>query len=227
MQTMNRREADNGTDVLHDSPRAAQMAAGMDPEEEARLLERCKAGDMKAWDTLLRQHEKSVYRFAYMLCRNADDAADIAGHVFVRVYQNLHTFRGDASLSSWLFRIVRNTHMDLCVRPACRNNVSLDTDSGSGGEKFASSVREIADPGPSPEAQCVKMEIRALLSRAIKHLPAYQREVLRMYHVDSKSYEEIAEATGLSIGTVKSRLNRARTMLRERLMPFRDIFVTN
>ncbi len=65
-----------------------------------------------------------------------------------------------------------------------------------------------------------------MLSRAVKHLPAYQRQVLRMYHAEGKSYEQIAEATGLSIGTVKSRLNRARNMLRERLMPMRDTLVS-
>ena len=98
------------------------------PDESALLLERCNAGDAAAWDTLIKQNEKSVYRFAYRLCRNYDDAADIAGQVFVRLYQNLHTFRHEASFSSWVFRIVRNTYLDICVRPACRNNVSLDSD---------------------------------------------------------------------------------------------------
>jgi RNA polymerase sigma-70 factor (ECF subfamily) len=195
-----------------------------DSDEAALLLERCNAGDAAAWDTLIKQNEKSVYRFAYRLCRNYDDAADIAGQVFVRLYQNLHTFRHEASFSSWVFRIVRNTYLDLCVRPACRNNVSLDSDNLT--DVAATRVREFADPGPTPEACCIEKETSRLLSRAVRHLPAYQRQVLRMYHGEGKSYEQIAEATGLSIGTVKSRLNRARTMLRERLLPMRDTLVS-
>ena len=78
------------------------------------------------------------------------------------------------------------------------------------------------DPAPSPETLCLESETAQMLAKAIHHLPAYQRQVLRMYHTEGKSYEEIAAATGLSIGTVKSRLNRARTMLRERLAPYQD-----
>ena len=187
---------------------------------EIALLERCKAGDSGAWDTLIRRYEKSVYKFAYSLCRNHEEAGDIAGQVFLRLYQNLHTFRNEASFTSWLFRIVRNTYLDLCVRPAHRGHLSLDA--GPMNDSEPSAGRDIMDPAPSPETVCLENETAQLLAHAIHHLPAYQRQVLRMYHSEGKSYEEIAEATGLSIGTVKSRLNRARNMLRERLAPFQE-----
>jgi len=184
------------------------------------LIERCKSGDAKAWDTLIRTYEKSVYKFAYSLCRNHDEAGDIAGQVFLRLYQNLHTFRYEASFTSWLFRIVRNTYLDLCVRPAHRSHLRLDAGTNSEGEPNI--ARDIMDPAPQPEEICMDNEVGAMLAKAIQLLPAYQRQVLRMYHTEGKSYEEIAEATGLSIGTVKSRLNRARTMLRERLAPLQE-----
>jgi len=187
---------------------------------EVVLLERCKAGESAAWDTLIRKYEKSVYKFAYSLCRNHEEAGDIAGQVFLRLYQNLHTFRNEASFTSWLFRIVRNTYLDLCVRPAHRGHLSLDA--GPNNDSEPSAGRDIMDPSPSPEAICMDNEVSQMLAKAIMHLPAYQRQVLRMYHTEGKSYEEIAEATGLSIGTVKSRLNRARNMLRERLAPFQE-----
>jgi RNA polymerase sigma-70 factor, ECF subfamily len=187
---------------------------------EVVLLERCKAGESAAWDTLIRKYEKSVYKFAYSLCRNHEEAGDIAGQVFLRLYQNLHTFRNEASFTSWLFRIVRNTYLDLCVRPAHRGHLSLDAGPNNDSEPCAG--RDIMDPAPSPETICMEHEVSQLLAKAIMHLPAYQRQVLRMYHTEGKSYEEIAEATGLSIGTVKSRLNRARNMLRERLAPFQE-----
>jgi len=191
-----------------------------DSLSEITLLERCKAGNKSAWDTLIHRYEKSVYKFAYSLCRNHEEAGDIAGQVFLRLYQNLHTFRNEASFTSWLFRIVRNTYLDLCVRPAHKNHLSLDASPTNDNEPSAG--RDIMDPSPSPETLCMEAETAEMLAKAIQHLPAYQRQVLRMYHSDGKSYEEIAETTGLSIGTVKSRLNRARTMLRERLTPFQE-----
>ena len=213
MQTLNQTDqpAKNIRPVSYDSTPSTS---------EVLLLERCKAGESAAWDTLIRKYEKSVYKFAYSLCRNHEEAGDIAGQVFLRLYQNLHTFRNEASFTSWLFRIVRNTYLDLCVRPAHRGHLSLDA--GPNNDSEPSAGRDIMDPSPSPETLCMENEVSQLLAKAIMHLPAYQRQVLRMYHTEGKSYEEIAEATGLSIGTVKSRLNRARNMLRERLTPFQD-----
>lgn len=212
------------TDRNTSTTRPASTVSTVEAISETVLLERCKAGDTAAWDALIRRYEKSVYKFAYSLCRNHEEAGDIAGQVFLRLYQNLHTFRNEASFTSWLFRIVRNTYLDLCVRPAHRGHLSLDASPTNDGEPTAG--RDIMDPSPSPETLCMESETAQLLAKAIHHLPAYQRQVLRMYHTEGKSYEEIAEATGLSIGTVKSRLNRARTMLRERLAPYQETFMT-
>lgn len=194
-----------------------------DSVTEAVLIERCKSGDQRAWNELIKRCEKSVYKFACSLCRNQEEAGDIVGQVFLRLYQNLHTFRNEASFTSWLFRIVHNTYLDLCIRPAHRGHVSLDAGMERDGE--TSPARDIPDPTPTPEALCLESETAHLLAKAISHLPAYQREALWMYHTEGKSYEEIAAKTGLSIGTVKSRLNRARTMLRERLGAHREVFV--
>jgi RNA polymerase sigma-70 factor (ECF subfamily) len=213
----------NNVPVANTSVTVAHTVANSDSLSETVLLERCKRGDSTAWDTLIRRYEKSVYKFAYSLCRNHEEAGDIAGQVFLRLYQNLHTFRNEASFTSWLFRIVRNTYLDLCVRPAHRGHLSLDASPNNDNEPTAG--RDIMDPSPSPETMCMEHETAQLLAKAIHHLPAYQRQVLRMYHTEGKSYEEIAATTGLSIGTVKSRLNRARTMLRERLAPYQETFM--
>ena len=206
-------------------PTSASALTTGDSHSDLALIERCKSGDTAAWDQLIHRYEKSVYKFAYSLCRNHEEAGDIAGQVFLRLYQNLHTFRNEASFTSWLFRIVRNTYLDLCVRPAHRGHLSLDV--GPANDNEPSAGRDIMDPSPSPEAVCLENETAQLLAKAIHHLPAYQRQVLRMYHTEGKSYEEIAESTGLSIGTVKSRLNRARTMLRERLAPFQETLLAS
>jgi RNA polymerase sigma-70 factor (ECF subfamily) len=193
-------------------------------EAAALLLTRCKSGDAEAWNALIKKQEKPVYQFAFRLCRNRDDAADITGQALVHLYQSLHTLRCDAYFSSWMYRIVRNAYLDICVRPASRRNFSLDADfTGDGRDENA---RELEDPCPTPEAVYVENETSRILSRALRHLPAYQREVMRMYHTEGKSYEQIADATGLSIGTIKSRLFRARKMLRERLLPMREVLTT-
>jgi len=211
------------TSRFNTAPTVSQSPRNADAISEAVLLDRCKSGDSAAWDTLIRRYEKSVYKFAYSLCRNHDEAGDIAGQVFLRLYQNLHTFRNEASFTSWLFRIVHNTYLDLCIRPAHRNHLSLDASPNNDEEPFAG--RDVVDTAPSPETTCMEHETARMLAKAIQHLPAYQRQVLKMYHADGKSYEEIAEAIGLSIGTVKSRLNRARNMLRERLITSHDVLM--
>lgn len=184
------------------------------------LIQRCKQGDQDAWNSLIAHHEKSVYKFAYSLSRNYDDAADIAGQVFVRLYENIHTFRNESHFTSWLFCIVRNVYVDTCIRAPHRSHLSLDDGMEFEGERL---VREIVDPSPSPEECSIETERQELLSNAISHLPEYQRRMMVMYHGENRSYEEIATVTGLSLGTVKSRLSRARHMLRERLAGMQDV----
>jgi RNA polymerase sigma-70 factor (ECF subfamily) len=189
--------------------------ASMATLSEAILIEQCIAGSDDAWDTLFHRYGTSIYKMAYSLCQNHEDTSDIAGQVYLHLYMSLHTFRNEAGFTSWLFRIVRNTYLDLCVRPGYRSHVSLDAGSQDDGELFR--VWDIVDPAPSPETICLENESAQELATAIRHLPTYQRQVMQIYAAGNISYQEIAEATTLSLGTVKSRINRARRTLRERL----------
>jgi RNA polymerase sigma-70 factor (ECF subfamily) len=191
--------------------------------DDSTLIDLCRQGDTAAWNALIQRYEKSVYRFAYTLCRNYDDAADIAGQVFLRLYENIRTFRNESNFTSWLFRIVRNVYVDTCVRAPHRNHLSLDEGLELDGDMLA---HEVADLSPTPEQRYMESEKKQLLDRAIRHLPAYQRKMMEMYHAEGRSYEEIARETGLSLGTVKSRLSRARQMLRERLAFLEDALVS-
>jgi RNA polymerase sigma-70 factor, ECF subfamily len=199
---------------------ARSNGSGPSLSEDWRLIQACKRGDRKAWNALISRYEKSVYKFAYTLARNYDDAADIAGQVFVRLYENIHTFRNDSHFTSWLFCIVRNVYVDTCIRAPHRAHLSLDDGLEIDGDRL---VREIIDPSPSPEERSIENEKQELLQRAIRHLPQYQRRMMEMYHAEGRSYEEIARETGLSLGTVKSRLSRARQMLRERLAGMEEV----
>jgi RNA polymerase sigma-70 factor (ECF subfamily) len=189
--------------------------------EERLLLERCKKGDRNAFDALIRRYEKKVYNFAFRLCGNYDEASDIAAETFVRLYNSLTSFRGDSSFITWLFRIITNIYLDQRKRQRSRPNQSLE----SMIELEENSVRrQYEDPTPSPEDHVEGRERTAILQAAIRTLPDYQRLMIVMFHVEGKSYEEIAEVMDLPIGTVKSRLNRARLSLREKLQSEREHF---
>jgi RNA polymerase sigma-70 factor, ECF subfamily len=209
------------TSVLHPQ-RAYRPRSYRASTEDWALIQACKRGDREAWDKLIARYEKSVYKFAYTLARNYDDAADIAGQVFVRLYENIHTFRNDSHFTSWLFCIVRNVYVDTCIRPQHRSHLSLDDGLEIDGDRLA---REVIDSAPSPLEASIEKEKQQVLRKAIRHLPQYQRKIMTMYHAEGRSYEEIAQETGLSLGTVKSRLSRARQMLRERLQPMQEMLM--
>ncbi|CEK18136.1 sigma-70 family RNA polymerase sigma factor [Chthonomonas calidirosea] len=193
----------------------------MTDADEQRLIERSKEGDRRAFDVLVRMHEKRVYNLAYRLCGNYDEAGDITVEAFLRVYQAINSFRGDANFSTWLYRIVTNVYLDRRKRQKNRKTLSLEEYV----ELEESQVtRQIEDPSPGPEELAEAQQRQELLQKAIESLPEYQRAMIVLYHVDGLSYEEIAEVLSLPIGTVKSRLNRARLALREKLEPIREAF---
>jgi len=189
---------------------------------ESALVERCQSGDHDAWNTLCRRYARDVYNYAYSLCHNGEDANDIVGQVFLQLYQHLSRYRKQASFRVWLSTIVRNTFIDHYVRPAARKNVSLDSVLVSESEPFV--TNDIMDHAPSPEAICIQREAMHRLSQAIQVLPPHQRQAFRMYYTEGKSYEEIAETMRVSLGTVKSRMHRARHQLRVCLTPDQDLF---
>lgn len=189
-----------------------------DPNEE-RLIERCKAGDKRAFDALVRAHEKRAYNLAYRLSGSHEEAGDIVVDAFLRVYQAIQNFRGDANFSTWLFRIVTNVYLDRRKRQQNRKTVSLDEYI----ELEENNVsRQIEDPSPGPEELALANQRKEVLEKAISSLPEYQRAMIVLYHVEGLSYEEIAEVLSLPIGTVKSRLNRARLALRDKLEPLHE-----
>ena len=201
----------------------AQSDARAARQNERAIIDRCKAGDLGAFDELVRRYEKQVFNFAYRMTQNYDDASDIASDAFMKVYNAIESFRGDANFSTWLYRIVTNLYLDSRKRSKAHMNIPLDEYI----ELEESSVtRQIEDPSPSPLAQIEANERAGVISGAINELPEYQRIMVLLYHTQGKSYEEIAEIVGLPIGTVKSRLNRARLALKKKLEPMQELFDT-
>lgn len=171
--------------------------------DERDLLARSRAGDLDAFELLVRTHQDRIYNVAYRITGNHEDAADAAQDAFVRAYQALARFREDAAFSTWLYRIATNAALDLVRRRPAALHVELSAD----------------HPAPGgPELEAHRREIHRRIHAALGRLPAEFRTavVLRDFH--GLEYEQIARILQVPIGTVRSRLSRAREVLRAQLM---------
>lgn len=189
--------------------------------DEKALIQRCKDGDPGAFDALVSCFEKRVFNFAFRLTGNYHDAWDVAMEAFVRVYNSIHTFRGDAVFTTWIYRIITNVYLD--ERKKSKNHRLVSLDDYIELEENAVS-RQIEDESPTPAEIVESKERNRVLQKAIDSLPDYQRIIVTLYHMQHQSYEEIAEILHLPIGTVKSRLNRARLALQEKLGASPELF---
>jgi RNA polymerase sigma-70 factor (ECF subfamily) len=191
-----------------------------DEREEARLIQQSRRGDTTAIEQLFERYQKHVYNLAYRLCGNYDDANDIAQEAFLRVYHSLGNFRGEANFSTWLYRIVTNVFLDERKKQRVRSHSSLEEYLELEDSTVA---RQIEDPSPGPEEALAGKERSDLIGAAVLSLPETQRVMIALYHFQERSYEEIAEIMDMPIGTVKSRLNRARLALRVKLESVREL----
>ena len=190
--------------------------------DDRQLIERCRNGDREAFDELVRRYEKQAYNLAYRLSGTYDDASDVVVEAFVRAFQGLHTFRGDANFGTWLHRVVVNTFLDMRKRAKGKQHVvSLEEQLELNGDMLP---RQIEDTALGPQELVEQEERERLLQQAIAQLPPERRILIVLYHFENLSYEEIAQMLKLPVGTVKSRLNRARLALREILEPSRELF---
>ncbi len=186
------------------------------------LIERFQRGDQTAFDALIQKHQARAYQYAYRLARDSEEASDVVAEAFVRVYKALCNFKGESAFTTWLYRILTNCYLDMRKKEKSRPSTSLEavlhTDDGE-------LERQIEDPGRTPHMEAERNEREQTIERAVERLPEYQKAMIMMYHVEMLSYEEIAQSLNLPIGTVKSRLNRARLSMREILRTEHDLFV--
>ncbi len=191
--------------------------------DDAMLIQRSQAGDRSAFDSLINKHSTRAYQYAFRLTRNAEEAADVVGDAFVRVHNALPNFKGQSAFTTWLYRILTNCYLDIRKKEKNRQTLSLDVAvQGSDGEL----ERQIEDPSKSPFEESVRDARENTVESALGEMADYQRAMILMYHVEMLSYEEIAAALDLPLGTVKSRLNRARLSLRDVLMRNEELFLS-
>lgn len=179
----------------------------MTREEELRLLQKAQAGDMDAFEAIVYSNEKAVYNLALRQLGNREDAEDATQEVFVKAYTALKSFRGESKVSVWLYRITSNVCVDMLRRR--RDTVSLSMETEEGAEL------DLPDEGLDPAVLVERSDLQVQLARALQSLSDDYREILLLRGLSGLSYEEIAATLSLDIGTVKSRIFRARKKLAE------------
>lgn len=181
----------------------------MTRSEEMNLIRRINSGETELFELLVREHQKTVYNLALRMLRHPEDAQDCAQEAFIKAYRSLPFFRGEASFSSWLYRLTTNVCLDLLRKRRRREEVSLTLED----EDEEPVEYPIADERFSPEASLEKKELRETVQQGLETLPPEFRQVLLLREVGGLSYEEIGQELSLEPGTVKSRIFRARKKL--------------
>lgn len=186
----------------------------MTREEEDKIVSRVQAGDVNAFEELVTAYEKNVYNLALRMTGNPEDAADMSQEAFLKAYSSMSSFRGESKFSVWLYRIVSNVCLDFLRRRSRRQTVSLSIED-DGGEEIQ---LELPDESQTPEALLEQRMTRDAVRRGLEALPHEQRQILLLREIQGLSYDEIALTLGLEVGTVKSRIFRARKRLCSFLM---------
>lgn len=186
---------------------------------EAALIQRCAEGDETACAELVAEHQRMVVQLAMNLLGDPDEALDLSQEVFLRVFRTISHFRGQSSLRTWIYRIAvnqaRNRHR-FWRRRHRADQVSLDQHIAAHGDC-------LSDGDLTPDRVFAQKELASRLQHALEGLPFDQRTAIVLREVDGLSYEEIAYSLGVAIGTVKSRLTRARQALRSELREARAL----
>ncbi|MBI2996419.1 MAG: sigma-70 family RNA polymerase sigma factor [Candidatus Melainabacteria bacterium] len=188
--------------------------------DDEELVIACQAGDRDAIECLVKKHQRSVTSLLYQLAPDWPDTSDLAQEVFIRVYRGIHSLRNPKTFKSWLNQIVVNLFYDeLRRRPRRLPTISIDApiESDNGESDL---IREIPDPSLKPDERSLVKELDQIVKKAMAGLPEQFRTAIVLRELQGLSYEEIAESIGCELGTVKSRIARARGRLQEILSPY-------
>ncbi len=187
---------------------------------EKELLQRSREGHAESFEALISTHQQKVYNIALRMLTNEQDAFDASQEVFLKVYRNLDRFRENSSFSTWVYRIATNTCLDF-LRKKKEKVISLDTQPEF--ENGESDLR-LTDKTADTEEIILRKERQKILMDAIESLPPEHRKIIVLRDLQELSYQEIAEIIDANIGTVKSKISRARGALKKILQPHRELF---
>ena len=203
------------------------LASAMDlPSDEGALVAELKAGSSPAFAELIARYHQPLYSLIARSLQDPADAADVTQDVFIKVFRNIGSFHGQASLRTWLYRIalheasnqrrwwLRHKRQETALEAPCDSRA--DANSGGNAQSLGDTL---ADGGCSPFEQAAQDELRERVEHALCQVPAAFRSVVVLREIEGFTYEEIADVLGVNLGTVKSRLMRGRAALRELLAP--------
>ena len=194
---------------------AAGAGTAAAAREERRLVEGCRRGDFECFERLVGRYERKIYNLALRMLRDPDDAREVLQETFLKVYDNLEKFRGEAQLSTWIYRIAMNEAL-MRIRKDKHRPRSLEIVDDAGERREI----DVEDWSPRPVERLLTKELGGKLDRAIARLPEDYRGAFLLRDVEGLSNEQIAKAMKLSVPAVKSRIHRARVFLRNELAPY-------
>jgi RNA polymerase sigma-70 factor (ECF subfamily) len=183
----------------------------------ARLLERCRNGDELAWEMLVRQYQARIFGLAYHYVGNREEARDLAQEIFIRVYRNIHICNSAEMFMPWVIRIARNLSIDHGRRKAVRPQAT---------DIPVEEMADLAASAGDPDAELMASSRRRLLRRALQDLTELNREIILLKEIQGLTLEEIASLLKVPLGTVKSRTNRARIELAEKVLSLSESGIT-
>lgn len=197
----------------------------MRDKQEEILIKKAKRGDLRAFEELITHYEPIVYNIIYRMMNNIDDTYDLSQETFIKVYKKIYQFDGKSKFSTWLYRIATNTCLDEIRRRKGKDTFSIDqTIELEDGQIPSQQV----DKNENVEEKILDKEKKQIIQEALNEMNESHRVILVMRDIKNLSYEEISEILGLSLGTVKSRISRARQALKKVLMqdkePFKSYF---
>ena len=187
---------------------------------EADIIKKCKKGDRDAFDELVKMYQNKVVNIAYGMLSDSDDALDAAQEVFIKVYRGLDSFQEKSSFSTWIYRICANVCND-SLRKRQRRGITVSIENDDDGDN---NISEIPSDTPTPEENVMMNERQRAVREAINNLSDEYREIIVYSDINQLSYDEISKVLKCPVGTIKSRLNRARNALRKILSEKRELF---
>ena len=187
--------------------------------EDREIIERVLQGDKEAFREIVLRYQTRIYNMTYRFLGNREEAEDLSQEIFLSIYRNLKNFRHESKFSTWVYRIVQNHCINRSAylkRRHVSEHDSLTRHEPEGrGNELAE--RALADPTESPEGNLQRREVERIVQQGISRLQEDFRQILILRDLEGRSYDEIAEILGISLGTVKSRIHRARMSLKAQL----------
>lgn len=193
--------------------------------DEEKLIARSQQGDISAFNQLVLYYQQVVYNTVFRLLGDYDTAADVTQETFISAFRAIHTYRGNSQFRSWLLRIGTNLACDHWRRIQRHPSESLDVIADEEDLYTPALIETLAQTGPdsNPEENLLTQELQELIQRGLQELSLDQRTVIVLCDIEGLSYEEVAQATQITLGTVRSRLSRARARLRLYLSQYQEL----